>query len=190
MMKLPPKEDPRWDVFYRRVDGRVARELEGGRGADAIVAAWNMAAREVFRECEGKKRGAQKGGRLPRNMPTTLWGSNRGEGGRWWAALRDIQRARKVVIEEPELYEGDRRLSRAEVIAEAEKKLQGQYRHPREVRADWDEGVFQERLDWVRRVVGEGARMTGGVVVPTWEEFRAYVSELPEGKAGWGFLRY
>ena len=30
----------------------------------------------------------------------------------------------------------------------------------------------------------------GGIEPPTWEEFRAYISRLPEGKGGWGFLRY
>ena len=28
------------------------------------------------------------------------------------------------------------------------------------------------------------------MAAPSWEEFRAYVASLPEGKAGWGFLRY
>ena len=64
------------------------------------------------------------------------------------------------------------------------------YKHPREGE-DWRGQVDWERkLAEVRRVVEGGGRILGSIEPPTWEEFRAYVERLPEGKGGWGFLRY
>jgi hypothetical protein len=126
---------------------------------------------------------------VPRYGRSAIWGTGRTDSKRWWAALRDIQEARKIPVTEPVLVQGGQRLSAEEVIREAEKRLGNLYKHPRGS-AGWDEEAWQAQLERVERIVAAGRRVTGGVEVPTWEDFRAFVAELPEGKAGWGFLRY
>jgi hypothetical protein len=91
---------------------------------------------------------------------------------------------------EPELEEKGRRLSKEETLRRAIERWGELYKHPKH-RPEWcGQEEWDKRMEHVRKVVAKGPRLQGTVEPPSWEDFAAYVGSLPEGKSGWGFLRY
>eukprot|EP00660_Eupelagonema_oceanica_P001321 gene1321-5538_t len=190
LRSLPAAEEDVWEEFRARVGERVRRDLEAGGGGDEVLAAWNLAAREVI----GERSGGQAEGKvrkLPeRFTPVSTWGLGVADGGRTWRALKEIQRLRGVEEELPQLKQGGKQLPMGKVLEEAEKKWGSLYRHPRGRGEGWDEGEWKSNLDRVRQLVGRGRTLGVDAAPPTWEEFKEYVSRLPGGRGGGGFLRY
>ncbi len=76
--RLPEEGSPVWINFYERVRERVQRGREGGElDGDEVIAAWHMAAREVF----GERRQAREGGGPSRPGCPGMHPSQRGAGG-------------------------------------------------------------------------------------------------------------
>jgi hypothetical protein len=188
---VPAEGDPLWSVFYDRVDARMGRALQRGEvNGDEVLAAWNLSAREVFGEKKQTHRARGiLGDKVPRFMPMATWGQARQDGNRMWKALRALRKERGMEEREPELTEGGRPLSAEKTLESIERRWQELYKHPRGG-VGWDEDEWRGTLEKIRRIVAGGRSLMGQVGPPTWVEFQAYVKSLPEGKAGWGVLRY
>ena len=187
---IPPKtEVEKWSRFYDRVGERLARELERGAQGDGVMAAWDMAAREELGEKRAGRRVADKANVPARYMPISVWGHSKQEGGRMWKALKKIQKEKGTGDRMPDLRKEGVKLQPEDVLKEAQEKWGALFTHPREGE-NWDEDVWNNRLERIREVVAQGGPRAETGELLTWEEFLAYIRALPEGKAGWGFLRY